>query len=250
MRTRSVVAVALVLPVVLAGQVVTRRVPRVGAGGESPAYPKELPPQSEKIAEDIYLKQSRSFQSEYPLLSYVHAPGYDDRSASWVTVGAGYSLGYLYKENLAITGDFTQTVYGGPQYQSSVQIGARYYPSLDYERKLSPFVDARGGYSLAYDTYATQIPGSIASAPQYQHDARWANGFGAVGGAGLDYPLWSTFSLTTEMLAARSRFGSVSSSSNHPYEMTQYTFTVGVSYTMFARRAMTYRLAKQRKNLK
>jgi len=246
MRTRSLVAVALVVPVVLAGQIVTRRTGRVAAGGESPAQPKELPPQNGQIADDIYAKQSRTYMSKYPMLSYVLAPGYDDRTSSWVTYGGGISLGFMYRPNLAITGDFTSSDFGGPQYMQSVQLGWRYYPSLDYERKISPFLDARGGFSGAYETYAQRVPGSIASSPQFQQHARYVSGFGVIGGAGFDYPLWDNFTLQTEMLASQSRMTTMSSGTTRPYNMAQYTFAVGVSYSMVARRAMTYRMKQSR----
>jgi hypothetical protein len=251
MRTRSLVVAALMAPLVLNGQTV-RRGGRVAAGGQSPASPKPLPPQNAQVADDIYAKQSRSYMVSYPMLSYVNAPGYDAQKSTWVTYGGGTSLGFMLKPNLAMTGDLVSTDFGGPQKLQSVQIGWRYWPSQDYERKLNPFLDGRGGYSLAYETYATQIPGSIASAPRYYHDSRLTNGFGIVGGAGFEYPLWSNFTLATEMLAQRSRLTTMHSTaaSNNPYSMTQYSLAIGVSYSMIARRAMTYRARAKNRVLK
>lgn len=248
MRIRSFLVVGLMAPAIVSGQVV-RRGGLVGAGGESPARPKELPPQSEQIAEDIYMKQARTYTAQYPILSFVSSPGFDAQTRGWVSYGYGYSLGYMYKENLAITGDFVSSLLGGPQVMESVDIGWRYFPNRDYERKLTPFLDGRGAYHLTVDRYATTIPGSIISNPQYQHDTRLTNGFGLVGGAGFYYPLWANIDLSTEVLATRSRLTTIATSADtkaNPYSMTQYGFTVGFTYTPRMTRYLRSRAIKNR----
>ena len=73
MRARLVLSVALLLPAVVSAQVVSRRI-----GGESPAHPKPLPPQSGAVARDIYYRQTKLSFESYPMLSFVNAPGFGE----------------------------------------------------------------------------------------------------------------------------------------------------------------------------
>ncbi|HEY6220519.1 MAG TPA: hypothetical protein VIV65_10710 [Gemmatimonadaceae bacterium] len=235
MRARSILSVALLLPAALSAQVVSRRI-----GGESPARPKELPPQSGAVARDLYYRRTKLSLESYPMLSYVNAPGFAENISSWAAFGSGVRMLYAVKPTFLATLDMASSYLGGPQYLTIVEAGFR-ARTYNADRIINPFVDARIGYQVSAESYGTEVPGSFTAVPLTQVHSRLANGIGGVVGAGMDYSLSSRYELTTEALAIRTRMHQYSSyyfssgSSFAPYTMTQYRFTIGLKYNIFRR---------------
>src|SRR5438552_2036762 len=107
MRIRSLVVVALVLPVALSAQIR----PRIGSRGPNPRNPAPVPPQPAPVARQLAYTRSRVAFETYPLLSLSEGPtsvAQGQRLApSWSGFGAGTRIAYRLTPNYAMTIDLT-----------------------------------------------------------------------------------------------------------------------------------------------
>lgn len=229
MRIRAVVAiVSLVLPAAMSAQ--TLPSPRVGRRG--PARPAPLPPQAAPIARELAYRRLPLSVESYPLVSYVHSPGFtgDGLVAGWTTLGAGTRADYRVTRHFSATLDVTSSFLGGPALMQTVELGTRFRPERS-ERRVYPFVDVRAGYISAYNRYLGPIGGFDDFAPQGAYGTRYNSGFGGVAGAGMEYTLTRSFSLTTAASVMRNRMTTHSlREGNRSYGMTSYRYTLGLRY--------------------
>jgi hypothetical protein len=231
MRTRAVVAIALLLlPVGLSAQ----RLPRIGRRG--PAQPAPLGPQPPEIARQLAYTRSHISVESYPLISYSQSPGVNgDVFAKHTSFGGGTRADYRVARRLSVTLDMTSSLPNGSTKAETAELGLRLRPERN-DRKVYPFVDVRGGFVHTYDSYLRPfdvIDGSGASS-RGGYGARSSQGFGGVGGVGMEYALTTRFSLTTAASVLRSgmtayRASGVAPTNGH-YALTSYRFMVGLRY--------------------
>jgi hypothetical protein len=147
----------------------------------------------------------------------------------------GTRADYRVTRQLSATLDLTSSFLGGPLVMETAEIGGRLRPERS-ERKLYPFVDLRVGYVYAYHSYFQPIGDVFESAtPQpAAYGSRYSQGFGGVGGAGIEYALSRTLSLTTAASLMRNRMTAHGFRGNRPtndkYAMTSYRYTIGIRY--------------------
>jgi len=230
MRTGAIVAtVLLLLPVDLSAQ----RFPRVW--GRDPARPAPLPPQPAAIARQMAYKRLRIAFESYPLISYVQSPGVPGAVVppKRTSFGAGSRADYRMTRHVSATFDVTSSFLGGMTNTETAEMGFRLRPERT-EHKVYPFLDARVGYVHASETYFRPFDVLDGSAGQPSYGGRYSQGFGGVGGAGMEYALTRRFSLTTAATVLRSRMRAYSLYSPAPangrYSMTSYRFTFGLRY--------------------
>jgi hypothetical protein len=109
---------------------------------------------------------------------------------------------------------------------------------MPLDAALRPFIDVRAAYMHMYDTFF--FPGNstgIAGIDQAAQEGRYSHGFGSVAGAGLDYSLTRSLSLTTELSALRTRMTTyrLTSPTSVPgaggtYWMTSLRYMFGFKY--------------------
>ncbi|CAN5379732.1 hypothetical protein BH09GEM1_BH09GEM1_05580 [soil metagenome] len=230
MRLRSVAAIALVIPSAAFAQLV----PRVG--GARPRQPVPLGRQPDVVRRSIQIQRSRYAIETYPLISHVLAPGYSDGHAvsSWNTFGAGTRLDYRYTRFVSWTFDLTGSTAGVPATTETAELGMRLHPE-DAAQRLRPFADARLGFEHSSDQYATQFAGSF-DLPSYALAQRYSRGFGGIVGAGVEYSLTNSFSLTTGVSAMRTNMstyrytGTSVPTPGDGFRMTTYRLAIGLRY--------------------
>lgn len=237
MRKRAVVAASVLflpLPVVANAQ----RIPLPVIGRRAPR-PAELPPQPGAIARELQYRRWRLSVESYPLVSYVQSPGLSGIKAlsSWATFGTGTRADYLLNRNFSATLDFTSSFLGGPAITNTAELGTRIHPEWA-EHKLYPFVDLRVAYITTYDRslggYDDPSYFINTQTPPNGYVVRYSNGFGAIGGGGVEYSLTQRWSLTSAMAVLTTRLTprDFSSSGVVPsgIPMTSVRFTFGVRY--------------------
>jgi hypothetical protein len=234
MRVRAVVAiVSLLLPAASSAQ----RLPVPGtAGRRGPAQPVPLSPQPEPIARAVEYQRWNLSVESYPQFAYFRAPGISsDGTSSWASLGAGTRAEYRLMPFVSATMDFTSSLLGGPAIVSTAELGARIRPERS-ERRIYPFVDARAGYIVASSrelTSAGEDPFGNLAIPG-ANGSRYSRGFGGVAGAGLEYDLSRTFSLTTTASVLRTRLTSHQIQGAQPidasFAMTAVRYTIGLRY--------------------
>ncbi|HET9012697.1 MAG TPA: hypothetical protein VFN38_12820 [Gemmatimonadaceae bacterium] len=232
MRIRAVVAILLLLPAPLSAQ--RFPVPRTG---RDPARPVPLPRQPEPIARELAYRRLRLSVESYPLISYVQSPGLaaDGRTSAWTTFGAGTRAEYRLTRHASATLDLTSSLVGSPLIVQTAELGTRLRPERT-ERRVYPFADLRVGFVSAYDRSLGPILYDAAGfpTPQSAYGIRYSNGFGGVAGAGMEYALTRTFSLTTGASVMVSRLTSHdfrgSQTVDPGFAMTSYRLTIGVRY--------------------
>lgn len=233
MRIRTVVTiVSLLLPAGLSAQ----RLPRPGTRRPGPTNPGPLPRQPEPIARQAEYTRLRISVESYPLLSYVQSPGFADGGTSaWTTLGAGTRAEYRVTRFLAATLDLTSSFLGGPVRLETSELGARIGPERSV-RQVDPFIDLRVGYIA---TSSRELGSSIDDpfgfpTPHGAFGSRYSRGWGGVVGAGLEYGLTPTFSLTSTLLATHSRMTSHdvlgAPVANSGFGLTSLRCTVGLRY--------------------
>lgn len=234
MRIRAVVALAtLLLPGVSSAQRFPR--PRIGP---DPARPRPLPGRTpEPIARALAYRRLRLSVESYPLVSYVQSQGLsvDGRGAAWTTFGGGTRAEYRITRFASATMDLTSSFLVSPVSVHTAELGVRLRAERS-ERRLYPFVDARVGYVAAFNAGL----GTISDAPygyptpRGAYGVRYSSGFGGIAGAGAEYTLTRTISLTTAASAMRSRLTAhdfESSQIGMPnFGMTSYRYTLGLKY--------------------
>ncbi|MFN2567167.1 MAG: hypothetical protein ABR499_19400 [Gemmatimonadaceae bacterium] len=221
--------VALLIPAGLSAQ----RLPVPGTGRRGPARPAPLPPQADPIARNLAYKRLRLSVESYPLISYVRSGLAGDGVASdWTNFGMGTRADYRVARHVAVTLDLTSSFAGGPADVHTAELGIRLRRERS-ERVLYTFADARVGYVSSYSRYFDAIGGQFAYSTS--EDAfRYSDGFGGVGGVGLEYALTRTFSLTTAASVMRNRMTTRTLVGPEPgerrYTMTLYRYTLGIRY--------------------
>lgn len=231
MRIRAFVAIAiLLLPASLSAQ----RLPFPGRR-QHPAAPQPMPTEPAPIARQLaYTRLRVSFES-YPLLSVVQSSGFaSGGSSTWATLGAGTRAEYRLSRYLSATMDVTSSVLGGPVDLSTAELGTRIGRART-DRRLEPFGDVRVGYSAAY---SREVGSSLNDPigypiPHGTYGSRYSSGWGAVGGAGVEYGLTRTFSFTTELLATHVRMSAhdvLSTTAQPSYGLTSVRWVLGLRY--------------------
>ncbi|HMC53965.1 MAG TPA: hypothetical protein VKH19_02235 [Gemmatimonadaceae bacterium] len=229
MRIRTAVVVSLIaLPAALSAQ----RIPPPRLGDRRPATPTDLPPQIAPVARAVAFQRSHVSFESYPILSYVNAPGYGPGAMShWTTLGVGTRTEYRVRRNLSATFDVTSSFLGGPGYTYTAELGTRVSPMRN-ERRVYPFLDVRAAYLRAVrgdaPTYVDPYGYS-----GYYYNARYSDGFGAVGGAGAEYALTRSFSLVSGASVLRSSmqaYGLQNAFVRSHYMLTSYRFVIALRY--------------------
>jgi hypothetical protein len=183
------------------------------------------------------MQRSRYAIETYPLLSRVVAPGYSGGRpiSSWNAFGAGTRLDYRFTQYVSLTGDITSSLYGGPAQMETAELGMRFHPE-NMEVRIRPFADVRLGFEHNSDQFSDQSALGIGPAASLVTAQRYSRGFGGVVGAGAEYSLTSTFSLTTGLSAMRSNMRAYSYSgisvptTDAAYRMTTYRLAIGLRY--------------------
>ena len=127
---------------------------------------------------------------------------------------------------------------GSPVTTETAEIGTRFRPG-PMDQAVRPFLDVRAAYMHMYDLYAMPIAGS-ASGGGLNHgfiqEARYSRGLGSVVGAGLEYSLTRSLSLTTELTAMRNRMmtyrliGPANVPNGSTYWMTTFRYSLGLKF--------------------
>ena len=233
MRIRVVVAfLSLLLPAALSAQ----RLPLPGTRRPRPAEPVPLGPQPEPIARAVAYQRLRISVESYPVISYVQTSGFATGGASsWTTLGAATRAEYRLTPFNSATLDLTSSFAGGPVYLHTAELGTRIHRERS-ESGLDPFVDLRVGYLAAndrgLDSFGNDPFGVPATNGGYR--ARYSRGWGGIVGAGAEYGLTRTLSLTTALLATRFRLTSHDFLSASPtdasFTLTSLRYTLGFRY--------------------
>lgn len=233
MRIRRIAAlVLLLLPAASSAQ--RRRIPTVE--GRRPGEPVPLSPQPAPIARELGYRRLRVSIESYPLITYAQAPGFTAAggSSARTSFGAGTRAEYRLSPHAAATMDMTSSFAGSPVIVQTAEIGTRFGPERSDDR-LYPFLDLRVGYISAYDRSLGSSNDNLYGYPtQGVYGARYSNGFGGVAGAGVEYALTRTFSLTTSGSVMRSHmtardFGSTQTVVPS-FAMTSFRYTIGAKY--------------------
>ena len=232
MRLRSLVAIALVVPSATFAQRSAGRI-----GGARPEQPVPLGRQPAVVARSVAMQRSRYAVETYPLLSRVNAPGYSNGRpiSSWTSLGAGTRLDYRFTRYISLTGDLTSSLYGGPAQMETAELGMRLRPE-NMEVRIRPFADVRVGFEHSADQFSDQAGLGVGPASSLVTGQRYSRGFGGVIGAGAEYSLTNTLSLTTGLSAIRSNMtayaysGTTVPTTGDAYRMTTYRLAVGLRY--------------------
>jgi hypothetical protein len=234
MRTRLILAIAslLLLPAGARAQLVP--------GGRilrpRPADPAPLPPTAGPIARAISYQRMRISIETYPAISFIQTSAFaNTASSAWTTLGAGTRAEYRVTRLASATLDLTSSRLGGPVNLQSAELGTRIHRERS-EHDVDPFIDLRVGYFAA----STGSFGSVGNDPfgapvgignsllQYTH------GWGGVAGGGLELGLTRTISMTTALLAVRSRMTSHQISArpapDPSFALTSLRLTLGLTY--------------------
>jgi hypothetical protein len=234
MRARNVVMIGvLLLPAVSSAQ----RMPQPRIGGRTPAQPVPLSPQPAPIARSTAYRRLNLSVETYPLVSYIQAPGMAGAggASAWTTLGAGTRAEYRLSPLVSATMDVTTSFLGSPMHVQTAELGARFRPDRS-ERRLYPFIDVRAGFISAYNARLGTITDSPFGfpTPQLTYGTLYSRGVGGVAGAGVEYTLTETFSLTTGGSVLRSQMSSQDFTGNTAvvpsFALTSYRYTVGLKY--------------------
>jgi len=235
MRIRSLVtfvaSAALLVPAGLSAQ---QRLPMPGQR-RPPGRPEPMPPEAGPIAREIQYTRLRFTFESYPLLSFVQSSGFATGGSSmWAALGAGSRVEYRVSRFASATLDLTSSVIGGPVNLASAELGTRLGRQRT-ERRWEPFADLRVGYSAAF---SREVGSSLDDpigypTPHGAYGSRYSSGWGAVAGAGMEYGLTNTFSLTGELLATHSRMSAhdvLATTAQPDYGLTSMRVVLGLRY--------------------
>jgi hypothetical protein len=234
MRARNAVLIGvLFLPAAASAQ----RMPQPRIGGRVPAQPVPLSPQPAPIARATTYRRLNLSVETYPLVSYIQAPGMAGvgGASAWTTLGAGTRAEYRLTPLMSATMDVTTSFIGSPMHVQTAELGARFRPDRS-ERRLYPFIDVRAGFITAYNAglgAITESPFGVPT-PQLTYGTLYSHGFGGVVGAGAEYTLTGTFSLSTGLSVMRSEMSSQDFTGNTTvgpsFALTSYRYMVGLKY--------------------
>jgi hypothetical protein len=234
MRGRAVAVIGLLLlPAVSSAQ----RMPLPRIGGRGPAQPVPLSPQPPEITRAIAYRRLNLSVETYPMVSYIDSPGLmgDGRSSGWTALGAGTRAVYRLTPHVAATMDLTSSFLGSPVQVHTAELGTRLGPERS-ERRLYPFLDLRAGYVAAYNTGLGSFVDTPFGypTPSAVYGVRYSRGFGGVAGAGMEYALTQSLSLTSAASVLRGRMTSQdfagSPGASPTFPLTSYRYTLGIKY--------------------
>jgi hypothetical protein len=235
MRTHALIVIALLaLPVGSEAQRLPR--PRIGRGTPPQAAP--LPPEAPAVARALAYRRSRWSGEAYSLINSVQIPTADGGATSYTNFGAGTRGDYRYTDRLSATVDLTVSALGSPVTTETAEVGTRFRPA-PMDQALRPFFDVRAAYMHMYDLYAMPIASTISGGGpnhQFVQEARYSRGFGSVVGAGLEYSLTRSLSLTTELTAMRNRMrtyrliGPANVPNGSTYWTTSFRYSLGLKF--------------------
>src|SRR5215831_1346649 len=237
MRIRSLVMIGfLALPAASGAQGI--RPPRPQ---RSPTQPAEKPPEIPVVARALAVQRSHWTTEAYTLMSSVRIPATAAAGVStYSTLGAGTRADYRVSERWSATMDMTASTFGGP-INETAEVGTRFSPLLwePDTRSLRPFFDVRAAYMHMYDSFATPLAAVVGGGTpgdQFSSTGRYARGFGAVAGAGMEFGVTQTIAVTTEFSALRNNMmtyrltGTSSLPAGDHYMMTSYRMAIGIKY--------------------
>ena len=232
MRVRIVLAVVtLLLPAGLSAQVLPLPMP---GRRPHPAAPQPMPPEPASIARQLsYTRMRFSFET-YPQISLIQSSLANGGGSTWGALGAGSRVEYRMSRLTSATMDLTSSVIGGPMNLVTAELGTRFGRART-ERRWEPFADARVGYVAAFSrevgSYMDDPVGY--PTPHGTYGSRYSSGWGAVAGAGLEYGISSTLSLTSELLATHSRMSAhdvLATTVQPDYALTSMRLVLGLRY--------------------
>ena len=235
MRVRAIAAAAAVAAVVLIPTVASAQIRLPGRRGVS--RPAPLPPQAPTVAREMrYVRLPLSIES-YQLVSYFDSPGLTAGApySTWMSFGLGTRLDYRIAKYLSATFDMTSSVFGGPVLTQTGELGLRLRRDRG-EHRFYPFLDVRGGYLFALNSRARMMdfaPGS--DAQTFGFAGGYNDGFGAIGGAGMEFALTRQFSVTTLASAVSANMTAHEFDSSNPlarnhFPMRAYRYALGLRW--------------------
>lgn len=224
MRTRFAFAFALVALPLTSASAQRLPIPR----RPPPARPTDMPPQPGPIARELAYKRLPYSSETYPMISY-HTFGF----SSWLVGGIGEHLDVRVAPRLSLTLDGTTSILGSPMRTNTVELGVRLRPDRDL-RRLYPFADVRLGYMQAYQSQFRSFDvGDPFGAGAPGPGSRFSQGFGGLGGVGVEYALSRMFSLTSSGAVMRTRMASrafLTNTEDSRFWMTTYRYTLGLRF--------------------
>ena len=224
MRTRAIVAIVILLvPAALSAQRIPLPIGR-RAGGREP-----LPPTAGPIAQEEAYRRWRLSVESYPMVSYYEAAGF----GSWTTLGMGTRADYLINRHVSATLDMTSSMIGSPTIVNTAEVGTRLHPEWA-EHRLFPYADLRLAYIATFNSQFGSIDNTFTNpVATGSYGAPYSRGVGGIAGAGLEYSLTHSWSLTTGASIVSSRMDPHDLSNsvlNRPYNLTGFRYTLGVRY--------------------
>lgn len=235
MRIRTIVAIALLLPVVADAQ---RRSPRgrIGGGRAIPVAP--LPQGSPVLAREMsYAKLPISIEP-YSFISYVQSPtAFSDEISSWGTYSVAVRFDYKLNDFFSATADMAQSVFGGPEVTSAFELGTRLHLlGKSNENTFRPFVDARIGYSYSQQSFLFLSDPTTVFPTAFLRN-RFGHGIGLIAGTGSEFAITKSLSMTTGMWAVQSNVHSTTMNLGQPlpakfenYFVTSYRLALGLKW--------------------
>jgi hypothetical protein len=230
MRVRALVAVGLVLlPSIAESQL--RRPGRMGGRAPGPTAMMPEGPAARPVSEARQYQRLNVAIEGYPMISRVTMPSIAGvPGQTFATGGSGTRFEYRFARLAAGTMDVTQSVLGGPIFNSSAELGLRFGPNR-FAHDIVPFVDARAGY---FYSVPKQQLGDFVSNPQTNIASvmNFSHGPAAIGGAGVEFAVSRRFSVTTAAnyvqarMTARPRFGT----QDYKYTMRSTRFIAALRY--------------------
>ena len=232
MRMRSSIAIALLLlPGALSAQLLPTR------GGRGPLRPVPMPEPAPAIARELsYVRMPFAIES-YPMVSFYESTGFAAQGAitSWSSLGMGTRADYRLTSFLSGTLDMTASLFGGPAYTQTLELGTRLGAARS-ERRAYPFLDLRVGYVHTFDSYFRPSPFADPFSPLFSSSpgARYSQGLGTIAGAGMEYTLSRSFSLTAGGTMMRANMTTYGFDGARPatgrYTLTAYRLSLGVRF--------------------
>lgn len=224
MRTRAIAAIVILLvPAALSAQRIPLPV------GRRPVRGEPLPPTAGPIAKEEAYRRWRLSVESYPMVSWFQTSAF----GSWASLGAGTRADYLINRHMSATLDLTSSMIGSPSAVNTAEVGTRFHPEWA-EHRLYPYADVRIAYIAVFNKdFATIDNNFVNPAETGAYGAPYSRGYGAIGGAGFEYSLTHSWSLTTgaSVVSARMRSHDLSNPVfDRPYNMTGVRYTLGVRY--------------------
>ena len=175
---------------------------RIGTRMPTVGLPTQAPRVGQAIrANQQYVLSRASFESA-PVFAAFSASG-PDAPPAWTSLGVGQHVDFRVAPFLALTGDGTQSMLGGPMQAMSLELGTRVGPRRS-ERGFVPYVDARYGYIMLSDA-SGQLYNDFGVGPTQQTSLsfRGGEGWGGAVGGGIEKAVTQRFSIGAGLTYAR-----------------------------------------------